>query len=143
MPPTSNGVSTAYVVSNQSSVTLIGTEVPIAFDPISKPTPAAFICSAMSRSSATQPPCPPVCAIPTVHCTCGVAPGVIAEVSSRNASPAAGLSGCFLFSVAAVPPDQVSGFTIFSVMETGNLLNTPDRGNCPGTIILGAALTPL
>jgi hypothetical protein len=40
----------------------------------------------------------------------------------------------------AVAPDQVSGFTNFTV-ENGNLLMTPDRDNCPGVIILGAGLT--
>ena len=37
----------------------------------------------------------------------GVAPGVIAEASSSHAVPAVGLSRCFLFSVAAVPPEPV------------------------------------
>jgi hypothetical protein len=42
----------------------------------------------------------------------------------------------------AVPPDQVSGFTIYSIVN-GNLLMVPDRPNCPGTIIPGAGLTML
>jgi hypothetical protein len=39
-----------------------------------------------------------------------------------------------------VAPDQVSGFTNFTV-KNGNLLMTPDRDNCPGSIIIGAGLT--
>jgi hypothetical protein len=41
-----------------------------------------------------------------------------------------------------VAPDQVSGFTNFTIVG-GNLVMTPDRGNAPGYVILGAGLTPL
>jgi hypothetical protein len=45
--------------------------------------------------------------------------------------------------VQALPADQESGFTSFTVMPNGNLLMYPDRPNCPAYVVLGAGLTPL
>ncbi len=57
---------------------------------------------------------------------------------------AATLLACFFTEtpvrLGPVAPDQVSGFTNFTVVG-GNLLMTPDRGNVPGYVVLGAGLT--